>query len=117
MAQFLIPDPGVLLLVAGGLQKQLRQLLVALLLGHQRKVGVLVPGLALTGEGLLQVLLCLGARIGRGSRRGSLLHLFKSRRGLFADRALEVRRKFITLVDVAANLAFPLCHVFCSSLF
>ena len=44
-AQQLKPDLGVLLLIGGGLLKELSNLDVALLLGLGGEVGVLVPGL------------------------------------------------------------------------
>ena len=97
VAQLLEPDPGMLLLVAGSLQEQLRQLLIALLLGHQREEGVLVPGLALSREGLLQVFLRLGARVDRRAGSGSLLHLLKSGDRLLADGAFEVRGQLLPL--------------------
>ena len=59
--QQLEPDLGVLLLVVGGLGEDGADLLIALLLGLGRKIGVFVPGLALTCESLPQVFLGLAA--------------------------------------------------------
>lgn len=59
-AQQLEPDLGMLLLVAGGLLKDGSQLLIAFLLGHAGKVGVLVACLALACKGFPQVFLGLG---------------------------------------------------------
>ena len=62
-AQLLEPELGVFFLVVGGLQEKGCDLLKALLLGLGRKLGVLVSGLGLAGEGGLQVLLGLGPGI------------------------------------------------------
>ena len=50
----------MLLLIAGGLLKDGSQLLIAFLLGHAGKVGVLVACLALACKGFPQVFLGLG---------------------------------------------------------
>ena len=51
LAQSLEPQLGVFLLVLSGVQEQRGDLLVAGLLGDGGEVGVLVPGLTLTGKG------------------------------------------------------------------
>ena len=58
--QLLEPHLGVLFLVVSGLQEEGCDLLEAFLLGLGGKVGVLVPGLGLTGKSRLQILLRLG---------------------------------------------------------
>ena len=54
------PDLGMLLLVAGGLLKDGSQLLIAFLLGHAGKVGVLVACLALACKRFHQIFLGFG---------------------------------------------------------
>ena len=53
--QFFEPQLGVFLLVISGFKEQRRDLLVAFLLGLGCKIGVLVPGLGLTGKGSHQI--------------------------------------------------------------
>ena len=107
----------MLLLVPGGFQEQLRQLLIALPLGNQGKEGVLIPGLALPGKGFLQVLFRLGAGIdGCGGSR-LFLHLFKDGGRLPAHRAGKALGQFLALIDIPANLTFPFCHFLVISLF
>ena len=60
-AQLLEPELGMLLLIAGGLFKDGRDLLKALFLGLAGKVGVLVAGHALSGKRLPQIGLSLTA--------------------------------------------------------
>ena len=57
--QLLEPHFRVLFLVVGGLEEQRGNLLKALLLGLGGEIGILVPGLGLSGKGGLQVFLCL----------------------------------------------------------
>ena len=55
------PQLGVLLLVLGGLEEDVGDLLVSLFLGLGGVVGVLVPGHGLASEGGLQVCFCFGS--------------------------------------------------------
>ncbi len=63
VAQLLKPEAGMLLLVARGLEEQRRNLLVSLFLRDRGKIGVLVPGLALSGKCVHQILFGLGSGI------------------------------------------------------
>ena len=108
LTQCLEPQLGVFLFVLGSLQEQGSDLLEACLLGNGGKVGVLVAGLGLTGEGLPQILLSLGTgkRILCGS---SFLDLYKLVSALLTDGALEIR-SHRTFMNIAANSTFPFFH-------
>ena len=54
-AQFLEPELGMLLLIAGGLLEERSDLLKAVLPGLAGLISILVPGLALAGKCLPQV--------------------------------------------------------------
>ena len=110
MAQLLKPDTGVLLLIAGGFQEDLRQLIVAFAAGDLGEISILVAGLALAGKGLGQILGCLGACIGiRGGGRG-WFHLDKDTGRLLAAGTDEVGGQR-PLMEIAANRAFPGFHM------
>ena len=61
--QLLEPHLGVLPLIICGLQKQGRDLLIALLLRHGGKVGILVSGAGFSVESGMEVLLRLSALV------------------------------------------------------
>jgi hypothetical protein len=110
VAQLLEPDLGVLFFVARGLEEELRQLLEALTLGDGGKVGVLVAGLALAGEGGLKVLLGLvaGVLVDGGCR--GLVHRTKADAGCLQRGPGS--RGSSALMNVSAHRAFPLFHGF-----
>lgn len=64
LAQCLEPELGVFFFIVCGFQEQCRDLLIAGLFGNGSKVGVLVPGLRLTGKGFPQVFLGLRSGVG-----------------------------------------------------
>ena len=106
--QFLKPQLCMGLLVLGGLQEQLCNLLIALVLSHGGEIGVLVPGLGLSGKGRFQILLGLGAGVLVRTLDGSFLDQFKGGGGLLADGA-ELRGA-VAFVNIAADFTFPLLH-------
>ena len=109
LAQSLEPELGMLFLILGSLEEQCGNLLVARLLGNRGKVGIFVPGLALTCESFPQILLGFGAGI--GILGGSLLHLYKLARRLLAHRALEIF-SHRTFMYITADTAFPFFHFY-----
>ncbi len=113
-AQFLKPEFCMLLLVAGGMQKDGGNLVIPFAGRHIGKIGVLVAGLAFAGKGLLQVLFCLGAGIGVVGC-GGFFHLDKNRAGLTAHGADEIIRR-LAFMNVAAYGTAILFHCFFSSL-
>lgn len=110
LAQRLKPELGVLLLVFSGGQEEGGNLLEPLFLGHRGEVGVFVPGLGFPCKRFPQILFGLGTGVGVFlSRSGSSGSFSKTSGGLLADRADEIRGKR-SLVNVAADCAFPFFH-------
>ena len=104
-AKSLEPEFGVLFFVVGGLQEESGNLLIACLLGDGCEIGVFVPGLGLTGEGLPEVLLGLGTGIGVGA--GGYFDFLEDVGLLTFGAGFG---GYIANIDVAANLTYEFFH-------
>ena len=93
----------MLLLVLCSLEEQGCNLLKAFLLGLGGKIGVLVAGLGLAGEGSLEVLLGLGSLVGVAGEKLKIIAALVAYR---ANRGLAV----LNLKNLSANLALIESH-------